>query len=608
MSFDNMLQKALTLHQQGQLDEAEIIYREILETAPKNAMVMHFLAMIAVTKGAYETAISILYKAIEIDKKSAALYFNLAMALQGAGYLGEALENYEKAVKMDKDFAPEGYNNMANIYRIKKEIKKAEKFYRKSIDSAPEKAFFAHNGLGLLQRENGDNEAALESFQTAIDIEPASADAYANMAATLRSMGRIFEALPLYEKALSLDSANPVILTGYGMALELDGKREQAKEQYTKAIHVNPDFADAYAHKGAIETEAGNFKEAEKNLKKATEIDPEHAEAWLNLGVVLYNEKLYLEAMEAYRKAIILNPENPEVCNNLAIAVHAAGDLEEAAGLCFNAIALDKNFKEVHNTLSVILTDMYKVNKDLAVGTAQAWVKHCPDNATAKYVLASFTKDKDTEKASDEYIKQHFDGFANSFDDTLANLDYKAPILIADKLKTTEETTYQRALDMGCGTGLCGKEIKPFVKYLVGVDMSAAMLQKARESGVYDHLEQAEIETFLNEYANKDNTKFDLITAADVLCYFGRLDKIFLKAGNVLKSGGIFIFTLEENTNAENADDYVITETGRFTHRKEYVSEKLQESGFQQIEITSAELRKEQGKAVQGMLITALKN
>ena len=135
MSFDNMLQKALTLHQQGQLDEAEIIYREILETAPKNAKVMHFLAMIAVTKGAYETAISILYKAIEIDKKSAALYFNLAMALQGAGYLGEALENYEKAVKMDKDFAPEGYNNMANIYRMQKEIKKAEKFYRKSTCS-----------------------------------------------------------------------------------------------------------------------------------------------------------------------------------------------------------------------------------------------------------------------------------------------------------------------------------------------------------------------------------------------------------------------------------------------------------------------------------------
>ena len=603
-----MLQKALTLHQQGQLDEAESLYREILATAPENATVMHFLAMIAVTKGAYDNAISILYKAIELDKKQPALYFNLAMALQGAGYLSEALENYQKAIKSDKDFAPEGYNNIANIYRIKKDFKKAESFYHKSINSAPDKAFFAYNGLGLLQRELGKNDDALDSFQSAIDAEPDSPDAYANMAATLRSMNRVFEALPLYEKSLSIDPNNPVVLTGYGMTLELDGQQEKALQQYEKAIHVKPDFADAYAHKGAIEIEKGEWKKAEDSLRKATKLDSEHPEAWLNLGVVLYNDKLYLEAMEAYRKAIILNPKNPEVCNNLAIAVHSTGDLEEAAGLCFNAIALDKDFEEVHNTLSVILKDMYKVNKDLAIGTAKAWVKHCPKNETAKYTLASLTQDKSTDKASDKYLEQHFDGFADTFDATLAGLGYKVPSLIADKVKAVKgEDICKKGLDMGCGTGLCGKEIKPFVNHLTGVDISSVMLQKAEESGVYDTLKQSELEEFLSAYEAESCELFDLVTAADVLCYFGKLDKIFFKVAKVMQSDGIFIFTLEKSP-TDTADDYTLYETGRFTHRKEYVLKKLQESGFSAIEITDTDLRKESGHEVKGMLVLARKN
>jgi len=607
MSFDNMLQKALTLHQQGQLDEAEALYREILTTAPENATVMHFLAMIAVTKGAYDNAISLLYKAIELDKKQAAPYFNLAMALQGAGYLNEALENYQKAIKMDKDFAPEGYNNIGNIYRIKKDFKKAEQFYHKAVKAAPDRAFFAYNGLGLLQREQGKNDDALESFQNALDIEPTAPDSYANMATTLRSMDRIFEALPLYEKSLSIDPDNPVVLTGYGMALELDGQRDKAEEQYIKAIHVKPDFADAYARKGAIEIEKGDWKEAEKSLRKATELDSEHPEAWLNLGVVLYNDKLYLEAMEAYRKAIILNPKNPEVCNNLAIAVHATGDLEEAAGLCFNAIALDKNFREVHNTLSVILTDMYKINKDLAIGTAKTWVKHCPDNETAKYTLAAFSHDKKTDKASDKYVEQHFDGFADTFDNTLAGLDYKVPSLIAKTVKKAENSLYKNALDMGCGTGLCGKEIRPFIEHLTGVDISSVMLQKARESGVYDALKQAELERFLSDYKSETGGLFDLVTAADVFCYFGKLDKLFAGIAKIMTSGGLLAFTVEES-DADSDADYTLCETGRFKHRKEYVLQKLQESGFKDIEITSADLRKEQGKTVAGMLIKAYKN
>lgn len=598
MPFEDILQKALTLHQQGNLDEAEVLYRQILETAPENVPVMHFLAMIAVSKGAYESAIALLYKAVELDGKAAAPRFNLAMALQGAGYNNEALEQYKKAIKLDKDFSGEGYNNIANIYRFAGDLKKAEKYYKEAIKFAPDKAFYAFNGLGLLQREQGKDEQSLESFQKAIDIEPTSADAYANMAATLRSMGRLFEALPLYEKALQTDGHNPVIYTGYGIALELDGKIDDAFAAYTKAIEISPEYADAYAHRGSILLGQNKIKQAVSDLRKATELNKEHGEAWLDLGVALYKDGLYLEAMEAYRKAIILNPDNPEVCNNLAIAVHQAGDLKEAAGLCFNALALDKDFAEVHNTLAAILGDMYKEDKELAIGTAKAWVKHCPKNKIAAHTLAAFINDNSKEKASPEYLKEHFDGFAETFDTTLSALKYKAPDLIADEIKRLKIKNAV-ILDLGCGTGLCGQRLRELSSTLRGLDVSPLMLDKARRTNIYDELVESEAEEYLEHIKNE----YDIISAADVLCYFGRLDNIFQAIRQALKAGGAFVFTLEQNTKTD--DDYLLQPSGRFCHTERYARSQLEKIGFHNITVTSATIRFEDKNQVSGMLISA---
>ena len=144
MAYDNLLQQALELHQSGELDKAEVIYRQIMETAPENTQVMHFLAMIAVAKGAFEVAIDLLYKAIAKDKKVAPYHFNLAMALQGKGFYKEAADEYKTALKLDSSFAPEAYNNIANIYKQKGDFKAAAKAYKDAI-KADEKAFYAYN-------------------------------------------------------------------------------------------------------------------------------------------------------------------------------------------------------------------------------------------------------------------------------------------------------------------------------------------------------------------------------------------------------------------------------------------------------------------------------
>lgn len=606
MAFDDILQKAINLHNQGKLAEAEQLYRQVLETAPKNAWAMHFLAMIAVARGAYDNAISLLYQAVDIDKKAAPFRFNLAMALQGAQFYSEATEQYKTAMKLDKDFAAEALNNIGNIYKITGQVKDAEKAYKKSIEADEKKSFYALNGLGILYREAGKYEKAMECFQRAIDVENSFADAYANLATTLRVQGRLFEALPLYEKALGIDGNNPFIWNSFGLALEADKQLAAAMRAYQKAAELKDDFADAHAHIGALlMLDEDNLRAAEDELRLATKLDENNEDAWVNLGVVLYKRELYMEAMECYRKAILLNPKNVEVCNNLAVAVHQSGDLTEAAGLCFNAMAIDRDFAEVHNTLAAILADMYRSDKELAIGTAKAWVKHCPKNAIAKHTLAAFSGDAKKEKADDEYVKELFDGFAESFNKTLAKLEYGVPKLIASRLEKNGGGK-KDILDLGCGTGLVGEQIKKYAAKMVGVDLSPKMLEQANKTGVYDDIICSEAISFLGS----NEKKFDVIVAGDVLCYFGKLNKIFAYIKLALKDEGRAIFSLEALGGKAAKNDFLITESGRFAHSESYIRKSLIKAGFKDknIVITDEILRLENQKPVKGFLVEAKNN
>src|SRR5690606_10821629 len=99
------------------------------------------------------------------------------------------------------------------------------------------------------------------------------------------------------------------------------------------------------------------------------------------------------------------------------------------------------------------------------------------------------------------YVANLFDAFADSFDEKLTQwLDYKAPAAVAGLARQTlgAGRKAQRAIDLGCGTGLLGPEIRSDVVRLDGVDLSPRMVEKARQRGCYDDLQVGEIVAFLN--------------------------------------------------------------------------------------------------------------
>ena len=115
-------------------------------------------------------------------------------------------------------------------------------------------------------------------------------------------------------------------------------------------------------------------------------------------------------------------------------------------------------------------------------------------------------------------------------------------------------------LDIGCGSGLCGFEIKKRFpeSQIIGVDISAQMLQKAAEKNIYSKLIKSEI----NDYFSGCCNVFDVVVASDVLTYFGCIDSLFNSIKNILNFRGFFVFTI--STDTTNKYDYFLMPSSRF--------------------------------------------
>ena len=159
-------------------------------------------------------------------------------------------------------------------------------------------------------------------------------------------------------------------------------------------------------------------------------------------------------------------------------------------------------------------------------------------------------------------------------------------------------------LDAGCGTGLCGPLLRPYARRLVGVDLSAGMLAKAKEQDVYDDLVKAELTAFLGGVSQA----FDLIASADTLVYFGALNPVLAAAATALRPGGRFVFTLERVEDEHPPDGFRLHPHGRYSHTGDYLTRAMAEAGLTACSIKSAVLRKEIGQAVSGIVVVASKD
>ncbi len=196
------------------------------------------------------------------------------------------------------------------------------------------------------------------------------------------------------------------------------------------------------------------------------------------------------------------------------------------------------------------------------------------------------------------FVETLFDQYADAFDTALVErLQYRVPEAITALLDEAGTAALAHVLDLGCGTGLMGERLRARSSYLEGLDISEGMLAKARLKGIYDRPERADIATF-----TAPDTRPDLVVAADVFAYLGRIDEIVARISKIIAPDGLLCFSVEL---CERESDIELRASRRYAHSRSYLLRILALNGFEILAERRMTLRLDRGEPIAGLVVLA---
>lgn len=323
------LQAAIALHGSGQLDQAELTYKQILQSQPQHFDALQLLATLAAQRKNSAAAIELFDRALKVNPKHFPSLNNRGVALQDLKRFAEALESFDRAIALKPDYA-DALNNRGNALR----------------------------SLGKL-------DEAVASYDVAIGLQPNNANLFNNRGIALQGLNRNSEAIESYESALKIRPGNAETLNNRGVALHALMRCEAAIESYDQALTIRPAYAEALNNRGNAKRALERHEEAAADYGRALEVDPSHVSTLINFGNTLLDLGRIGEAIEKYDRALTIDRDNANALSNRGNALRALMRLDEALECHDRAVRIDRDNAEAFNNRGNVLRDLRRVAEAL---------------------------------------------------------------------------------------------------------------------------------------------------------------------------------------------------------------------------------------------------
>jgi protein O-GlcNAc transferase len=291
MTLEQGLNAAMRLQQAGRLEEAERIYRQILEQHADCADALHLLGVLCAQREKYQEGAHLIRKAIALHPNVAGFQINLGNVLLKSSKPEEAVTAFEAAVRLQPTSAEPRNGLAAAIAMVADAHREAGRFdeaiaaFKNSVTlraDVPE----VYLNLALAFEGRGRLEEALAANDKAISLRPESAIAWSNRAKTLRKLGQLEQSISSARRAVAI---SPRLAEGWinlAGALLNSGDVDGALEAAGRAIEINPRSAIAQNLAANVFKEAGEMGKAVAALDLALEVDPDNA--------MLRSNKIYM--------------------------------------------------------------------------------------------------------------------------------------------------------------------------------------------------------------------------------------------------------------------------------------------------------------------------
>jgi predicted TPR repeat methyltransferase len=479
-------------------------------------------------------------------------------------------------------------------------IDDAEAIYREVLAADPDHPDALH-WLGLAQFQRRNFVEAADLMGRAVRGNSTVSAYWHNYGESLIAANRITDAIAAYRFAVDLEPNLGISYASLGVALRQTNNLPAAIEAFQNAIARGVQDPAIHRHLGEVLAMTGKGDEALAAFRDALALDPNSAETYHSVGVVFGRAGVLDKAIEAFQAALRIEPNHAQAHRGLAAIYHRGGKLEDAAREYDAAIAADPNNLEARMEFAGVLEKQNRL--DDAAAQYREILRRKPDLVDVQYHLASVSNDRFAPARSPaSYVAHYFNDYANTFDEhLLGKLKYRAPDLLFDAVCEVRGPVLEKMdiLDLGCGTGLSGVAFKRLARTLSGIDLSSAMIEKAKARNIYDRLAVANLQSafvWMQE-------QYDLILACDVLVYFGDLGSIFVGAAAHLHPRGYFAFTIELG----DCKTYELRPTRRFVHSEAYIRELAQQNKLNVALTRQDILRTEHDVPVQGLVVVLQK-
>ena len=464
LSIDEALRQAVEAHQSGQVKEAERLYRSILEQEPKHADANHNLGVLAVGVGKPKLSLPQFKIALESNPKQVQYWLSMVDTLITVGQLddartvleqgrevglkGEKVDELAKRleVKEEPQVSSESSDNpdkkdidaLMALYqqgRLEDVVEQASRLvaafpkasvlynllgaahsglqrydaaivsFESALELNPGKGE-AYLNLGNVLRNNGNLEEAITRYDQAIKHKPNLIDAYVSLGTIYRNLDKIEESIEIYQRAIEVSPDSEIIHFNFANLYYGTSQYEQALEHYNICIDNNPSFAEALNNRGNIYKDTGELDKAIIDYESAVKSKPQFADPLINLGSVLEMKEEFWKALSPLKRAIELLPESAISHFNLANVYAKVKELNEASKHYNLAIELKPDLAEAYSNLGIVQKELG--DKPSSLSSFERAIELKPDLAEAYSNLGLYHKDMGALNKSILYYKKAF--------------------------------------------------------------------------------------------------------------------------------------------------------------------------------------------------------
>lgn len=341
---ETLQQKALAFEQQGQWQQAEAAWREVIEQNPSDGAAHAHLGFVLSREEDYPQAAAEYRKALDLKANLPGIELNLGLALFKQQKLDQAIDPLKAVVKESPDNM-QAHLLLGMCYYGTAQYAKALPYLKSAAAKDPDNLQL-HTLLAQSCLWSKHYDCTLEEYRRILALAPESAQADMLAGEALDGMSDSQGAIHQFEAAAKASPTEPNVHFGLGYLFWKQRSYDAAESQFKLELANNPDHAEALAYLADIEIKKGDRADARPLVERAVRQPGAPRIAYLDAGILYAEQDRHDDAIAAFQRAIQMDPSQVDAHWRLARLYSSMGRSQEAAAEFAKAKDINKRRDE----------------------------------------------------------------------------------------------------------------------------------------------------------------------------------------------------------------------------------------------------------------------